>query len=176
MERANALRARLQELRQSFDAAFAREPGERSDDVLDLLAIRVGRDAYAVRLAEVAALETRCVLTPVPSEHRELLGIAGLRGVVAAVFDLAALLGASAGEPTPWILLAKGSPCAFAFAAFDGVLSVSAAELAHGEVAAGARRREVVWHDGRPLSLIDLAGLVANLERRPRLAPREDLG
>jgi hypothetical protein len=60
----------------------------------------------------------------VPSEHRELLGIAGMRGGVVAVFDLGALIGAPQPEELRWLVLAKGAPLAFAFSAFDGQLVV----------------------------------------------------
>jgi len=172
MDRAGALRARLDELRQGFDRAFAEELTGASDAGVNLLAIRVGRDAHAVRLSDVAALEVRCAVTPVPSEHPELLGIAGLRGAVVAVFDLAALIGASGGEAS-WVLLAKGAPVAFAFAGFEGVLNVRESDLARTQTARGARVRDVVWREGQPLPVIDVAGLVGDLEHRPRVAPRE---
>ena len=69
MERASALRARLEELRQSFDRAFAEELSAQREESLTLLSIRVGRDRHrhAVRLSDVAALEVRCAVTPVPA-------------------------------------------------------------------------------------------------------------
>jgi chemotaxis signal transduction protein len=177
MDRATALRERLEDLRQSFDRAFAEAREPRRDETLTLLSIRVGRDPHAVRLSDVAALELRCAVTPVPSEHPELLGIAGLRGAVVAVFDLAALIGASRGD-APWVLLAKGAPVAFAFAEFEGVWSVRAEELVRAQGARGARAQDVVLRGGQPLPVIDLAGLVGDLghARARRVAPREDGG
>jgi len=140
-----------------------------------MLSIRVGRDRHAVRLSDVAALEVRCAVTPVPSEHPELLGIAGLRGAVVAVFDLAALIGASSGD-APWLLLAKGAPVAFAFGEFEGVWSGRAEDLVRAEAGRGSRVVDVVLRQGQPVPVIDLAGLVEDLERRRRAAPREDGG
>jgi len=175
MDRAGALRARLEELRLSFDRAFAEELTPRSEQALSLLSIRVGRDPHAVRLADVAALEVRCAVTQVPSEHPELLGIAGLRGAVVAVFDLAALIGAASGE-APWLLLAKGAPVAFAFAEFDGVWSARPEDLVRAQAGRDARVQDVVLRQGQPLPVIDLVGLVGDLERRRNAAPREDGG
>ena len=173
MERESALRVRLDELRQSFDRAFAEALSPRREEALSLLSIRVGRDRHAVRLADVAALEVRCAVTPVPSEHTELLGIAGVRGAVVAVFDLAALIGAASGE-VPWLLLAKGAPVAFAFTEFEGVWSARAEDLVRAPAGRDARVADVVLREGQPVAVIDLAGLVEDLERRRLQAPRED--
>ena len=175
MQRGAALRIRLEELRQSFDRAFAEELVPRRDEALSLLSIRVGRDRHAVRLSDVAALEVRCAVTPVPSDQPELLGIAGLRGAVVAVFDLAALIGASAGE-APWLLLAKGAPVAFAFAELEGVWSAPVEDVVRAQGGRGGRVQDVVLRQGQHLPVIDLAGLVGDLERRLRAAPREDGG
>ena len=188
-----ALQERLLELRQSFDRAFS-EPQleQRADATIELLVIRVGRDPYAVRLAEIAALEADRSITSVPSDHPELLGVAGVRGVLVAVFDLAALLGApraadlSAGaqahQPARslaaaqapqsahglrWLVLAKGGPIAFAFSAFDGQLSVSRAAFASAEPSQRGRVREVARGGGLSLPVIDTPGLIRALDERP---------
>lgn len=175
MERASALRARLQELRQSFDRAFGEELSARRDDALNLLSIRVGRDRHAVRLSDVAALEVRCAVTPVPSDQPELLGIAGVRGAVVAVFDLAALIGASSDD-APWLLLAKRAPVAFAFGEFEGVWSARSEDLVRAQGGRDAGVVDVALRDGQPVPVIDLAALVEDLERRRRAAPRGDGG
>lgn len=175
MDRAAALQARLSELRRNFDRAFAETLGDEREQASGMLAIRVGRDAHAVRLSDVAAVEARCAVTPVPSQHPELLGVAGLRGNVVAVFDLGALIGAAGGEAR-WLLLAKGAPVAFAFADFEGVLNVTSRDVASAQGAQRARVRDVVWREGQPLPVIDIAGLVGDLERRPRRIKGEDGG
>jgi chemotaxis signal transduction protein len=175
MDRATALRARLEELRQSFDRAFAEELSAQREEALTLLSIRVGRDRHAIRLSDVAALEVRCAVTPVPSEHGEMLGIAGVRGAVVAVFDLAALIGASSGD-APWLLLAKDAPVAFAFGEFEGVWSARAEDLVRAQAGRDTRVADVVVRQGQPIPVIDLAGLVDDLERRQRAARREDGG
>jgi hypothetical protein len=170
----DALQTRLLELRQSFDRAFT-EPFVESDEVasIDLLAIRIGRDPFALRLTEIAALEADRTITPVPSEHRELLGIAGVRGGVVAVFDLGALIGAQQPEELRWLVLAKGAPLAFAFSAFDGQLVVRPEALV-GETRSppepnrAGRVREVAQGGGLSLPVIDLPALIAGLDQRQR--------
>lgn len=175
------LAARLLELRQSFDRSFAEPLAEDgAEATLDLLAIRVGRDPYALRLGEVAALEADRTITPVPSEHPELLGIAGVRGGVVAVFDLGALLGAPRSEGLRWLVLAKGAPLAFAFSAFDGQLAVRPEALARADASRAGRVREVVQGGELSRPLVDLPALIAALEQRPRagaaLGPDGGLG
>lgn len=175
MERESALRSRLEELRQSFDRAFAEQASNRREEALSWLSLRVGRDRHAVRLSDVAALDVRRAVTPLPSAHPELLGIAGVRGAVVAVFDLAALIGAGSGD-APWLLLAKGAPVAFAFGEFEGVWSAPVEDLVRAGAGRDARVADMVLREGQPVPVIDLAGLVEDLERRRRVAPREDGG
>lgn len=173
-----ALRARLLDLRQSFDQAFSEREVERAEATFALLAIRVGRERYALRLSDIGGLEADRTLTRVPSDHPELLGIAGVRGVVVAVFDLATLLDLPRPESPRWLVLAKGAPLAFAFSAFEGQLVVPAAAFASAEEGRAGRVRNVVRRVGfdghgsdggvESLPLIDIPALVAALDRRPR--------
>jgi chemotaxis signal transduction protein len=167
MASTEALRARLTDLRESFDRAFSEPHADGVEVTLDLLRIRVGGDPYAVRLSQLAALEADRTITQLPSDHAELLGIAGMRGGVVAVFDLAELIGVQRAEATRWLILAKGAPIAFAFSAFDGQLGVRPDAIASADQSLG-QTGQVVQIDGRALPLIDIAGLVAALERRPR--------
>jgi chemotaxis signal transduction protein len=166
MATTDALVARLSALRLGFDTGFSLPELEQMDDLLDVLMIRVGRDAYALRLAQLAALEADRMITPVPSEHGELLGVAGMRGGVVAVFDLAAVLGAPRPEATRWLVLAKAAPLAFAFSGFERQLSLRPDELARSAAAHGGA--EVVVRDGLNVPLLDLPALIARLEGRAR--------
>ena len=175
----DALRTRLIDLRESFDRSFSEPELERAAATLALLSIRVGRERYAVRLSDIGAIEADRTITPVPSEHSDLLGIAGVRGAVVAVFDLATLLDLPRSEGPRWLVLAKGAPLAFAFGAFEGQFVVSAAAVASAEAGRAGRVRDVVRRaasdgaasdaDTQSLPLIDIPALVAVLERRPRL-------
>jgi chemotaxis signal transduction protein len=116
----NTLERRAAELRQEFDRAFSK--ARRSDEQRyeDLLAIRVGGDAYAVRLSEVAGVSAERKLTPLPSAVPALLGLVSFRAAIVPVYDLGALLGHSARENGRWLFVAKQAPIAFAFGALDG--------------------------------------------------------
>jgi len=168
-----SLSARLCDLRASFDATFREPEREQAEARLDLLLIRVGRERFALRFSEIAALEADRTITGVPSEHSELLGIAGVRGVLVLVFDLATLIELPRPDGTRWLVLAKSAPLAFAFNGFDGQRSVRPDALASTEPGGAGRFRAVVQlDDGQDkrvsLPVIDIPALVALVSRRPR--------
>ena len=88
-------------------------------------------------------------IVAVPSANAQLLGIVGLRGVMAPVYDLAALLGYPRAANPRWMVLARMSqPVGFAFETFESHLQVPETSLANEEGgvnagAAGPRRRHV---------------------------------
>jgi purine-binding chemotaxis protein CheW len=120
---------RAAELRRAFDSAFA-EPVRRDTAAKeDLLAIRAGQQAYAMRLSEIAGLHAGKRITRVPGGHAALCGIAGFRGALLPVYDLQALLGHSSAETPRWLVIAQGAPVALAFGAFQGHLRASTDEI-----------------------------------------------
>jgi len=129
---------RAAELRAAFDRAFAAP--WRADVAArhDLIAIGIGNQACALRLADIAGLFADKKITPVPGGRRALLGIAGFRGALLPVFSLHTLLGL-AGAPAPrWLVVAAAAPVALAFEAFDGHLRAAADAImprqAHGSM------------------------------------------
>jgi chemotaxis signal transduction protein len=166
MASTDALLARLSALRIGFDSGFTLPLLEQTQELLDVLMIRVGSSPYALRLAELAALEADRTITPVPSDQSELLGVAGVRGAVVAVFDLGSVLGGPRPEATRWLVLAKSAPLAFAFSAFERQLSLRPDELASSAPDHGGS--QVVTRDGINVPLLDLPALVARLQGRTR--------
>lgn len=117
---------RAAELRRVFDRSFAEAPGSAVIDYENLVAIRVTDDPYAIRVAEIAGVFAGKRFTPLPGSLPELLGIAGFRGAIVPVYDLAMVLGHSrsrAGAPR-WLVLAAQLPVGLAFDRFDGHLRV----------------------------------------------------
>jgi chemotaxis signal transduction protein len=117
---------RVQALRDAFDSTFSLAPPTAGDPPEDLLAIGVGQAPYALRLSEITGLYASKPVTRLPGTSPELLGIAGFRGAIVAVYDLRVLLGAAATEPSRWLVLASpDSTVGFAFDRFEGHLRVS---------------------------------------------------
>src|SRR5262249_32526773 len=80
-------------LRLAFATAFAEPIGTRADTDVEVLSIVVGATRYGVHLSEVLAVVADKPVTAIPSPSRALLGLAGFRGSIVSVFDMAALLG-----------------------------------------------------------------------------------
>ncbi|WP_426503883.1 chemotaxis protein CheW [Dactylosporangium sp. McL0621] len=158
------LERRLTELRAEFDRSFADPPRNAVAGHDDLLAIRAGGVRYALRLTQAAGLFPDRPVTRLPGPLGALLGVAGFRGAIVPVYDLAAVLGTGGtpsarpdGEDGPrWLVLAAGLPAvALAFAGLDGHLRVPSDELveeADGHGPHGCLRGIVPLPDGaRPI-------------------------
>jgi purine-binding chemotaxis protein CheW len=115
---------RAAEMRRDFDRAFAAPV--RFDQVLqdNFLAIKVGGQPCAIRLSEIAGLHVDKKITPVPGGNAALRGIAGFRGVIVPVYDLAAVLGFPGASSTRWMVIAKATSAALAFESFERQLRV----------------------------------------------------
>lgn len=163
---------RLADLREAFDVSFAAPPAPRHDDLVDLLAVTAGHDRLAVPLAAMAGLVTDRVVTPLPGSPPELIGVAGLRGHLVPVYDLATLLGrtpAAERSAPRWLLLAAGSPV-FAVAAdrVDGHLRVPPDAIAEPDsaTASASATGAVVHVGGVPRPVVDMPAIRATVAMR----------
>jgi chemotaxis signal transduction protein len=152
---------RLAELRQAFDASFALPPAPPRDDTVDLLAVTVGADRVAIPLTTMSGLVADRVVTPLPGSPPDLLGVAGLRGHLVPVYDLARVSGRAwqpvVSAPRRWLILAGGSP-AFAVAVdrVDGHLRVARDAIAAPAGATAGDTGSVVRTVDGPLPVIDM--------------------
>jgi chemotaxis signal transduction protein len=156
-------------LRRLFDASFAAPVQPRAERATHLLAIRVGGDPYALRLSEIAGLQPDLKVIPIPTPAVQLLGIAALRGMMAPIYDLAALLGYSRAPNPRWIVFARApQPVGLAFEVFESHLQVSDDSLAGGEAEdPGSRRshaQQTVRAAGVVRPLIHMASVMATLK------------
>ena len=120
-------------LRRLFDESFAAPAASMTQRLEDLLAIRVGTDPYALRLSEIAGLHVGVRIVPVPSPAVQLLGIVGIRGMMAPIYDLAALLRYPPAANPRWFVFARApQPVGLAFETFESHQQVSQSSLANG--------------------------------------------
>lgn len=122
---------RAAELRAAFDRAFATSAHDQTAQLhVDVLLIRVADQGYALSLAEVQAVHADRKLVPVPGPAPELLGLVGLRGTVAPIYDLRTLLGHPAGPLPRWLALARWrSAIGVAFDALEAHLRVPVGDI-----------------------------------------------
>ncbi|MBI3529213.1 MAG: chemotaxis protein CheW [Betaproteobacteria bacterium] len=122
----NSIAVTVATLRREFDSSFAQPPATDIALRENFLAVRIGGDAYAIRVAEIGGLYADRHVVPLPTPMPELLGLAGFRGQIAPVYDLAALLGYAPRTSPRWLVLVRRrETVALAFDAFEGQLMVS---------------------------------------------------
>lgn len=128
--------AKAVELRSVFDRERAAPSSSRTEvQTESLLAIRVSRDAYAIRVSEISGLATDRKIVAFPSPISELLGVAGIRGTLVPVYSLAGLLGygAVAGQVRWLVLCGTEEPFALAFTDFEGYVRIPQEQLYSAE-------------------------------------------
>jgi chemotaxis signal transduction protein len=125
-------------LRSAFDRSFAEARTAEAEPPDHLLAIRVGGDPYAIRALDIASVHADRKVVPVPSHVAHLIGLVGLRSVIAPVYDLRTLLGYPGGPPPRWLLMLRTSdPIGLAFDRFDAHLRVDPRDIS-GDAVLGA--------------------------------------
>jgi purine-binding chemotaxis protein CheW len=157
-------------LRQAFDLSFALPPPPASQEVEDLLAIRVAGDPYAIRLCDIAGMVTGCKVVAVPAAAIDLLGLAGIRGDIVPVFGLASILGYSQPLESPrWMILCGADESiALAFSDFEGYLRLPKSCLYADENLRATSQyvTEAASADAALRSVISIPLILANIRNR----------
>lgn len=159
----------MAELRRAFDETFALPAVRPAEDCEPMIAIRVAGQALALRALEIAALVKRNRILPVPSCVPELLGLAGGRGVLVAVYDLAPFVGLSrcAGEPQ-WLAIAKGEPqLALAFDEIEGLVEVGRTSVYADSAAPSPRHvRQLAQIGPGTRAVVDITAIMATIRAK----------
>lgn len=156
------------ELGREFDLSFSRAAELERPAEEKLLVLGLGSRRFAVRSRDVRAIVRTPRIARVPSPLPALLGIAGVRGEILAVFDLAKLLGVGDDEQgLRWSLLAGDAErAALAFPHFERFERVPSAAVARAD--AGELRvafvEEVVRLNGEVLPIVGVERLLAGLQ------------
>jgi chemotaxis signal transduction protein len=157
------------ELRREFDGTFAAPPPE-PQPTEDLLGVRVAGEPYALRVSEIDGVESCPKLVPLPTRVPELLGLAGIRGGLVAVYGLGPLLGpAAATEPVRWLILCGGGErVGLGLTHLEGWLRVARSALSApvGASASGERACQVVRVGGAPRPVISIPSVLETLRAR----------
>jgi chemotaxis signal transduction protein len=154
--------------RRAFDQAFAVAPATTVEMFEDLLAVRIAGDPYALRVREITGLLASRKIVPLPSRRPELLGLAGNRGSLVAVYSLALLLGYGAeSKPPSWLVLAGSSETiGLGFEEFEGFVRVRSGDMHAAHPAEGTRphAREVVRVEKQSRRVVDIPSTLGTLE------------
>jgi chemotaxis signal transduction protein len=159
--------SRALELRAEFDRSFAQAPRPVQVSLQDFLAIQVGSDPYAIRLADIAGLFADRRITRLATSEAAFLGIAGVRSAVVPVYDLGAFLGYPPGPAWRWLVLAGGASVALAFNSFQGHLRMPPQALAAQLAQHGHSRdfvQEVLHVAGTVRPIVQISQILGAIE------------
>jgi hypothetical protein len=154
-------------MRAEFDRGFAQPRRVERPDTDRLLALRVGGDPYALRMEEIASVAVDRRIVPLPGPLPEFAGIAGLRGAIVPVYDLARLLGYPGDGRARWLAVLSAAPVAVAFAAFDGYIVRAGGSITFEAAGGDSRHLRLVARAAdfvRPV--ISLASVVEAIRQR----------
>jgi purine-binding chemotaxis protein CheW len=167
---------RADALRRAFVRSFVEVQHFDAAATADFISLRVGGDAYLARLPEIAGLYVDRKVTGVPSRIPELRGVAGFRGAILPVYDLAALLGYPLAASPRWMLIAAAAPVALAFELYEGHARFAREMVSDGDAAVASRHvRQVVRSAGAVRALVDLASIAAAIRARiPAASPKQE--
>jgi chemotaxis signal transduction protein len=134
------------QLRQDFDRTFAMPPALASQEVEDLIMIRVAGDPYAIRLLDITEIVNERKVVSVHAVTPDLLGLAGIHGGMVPVFSLSSILGYGTDPISPrWMILCgTEEPISLAFSDFEGYLRLPASAL-HVDENVSATREHVKY-------------------------------
>jgi chemotaxis signal transduction protein len=156
----------LHDLRTEFDNAFARANVSQAAACQQYLGIQVGTSGYAVRVLDIGGLFADRPITRLPNADATFLGIAGLRGAVIPVYDLASLLGHPRSNTPRWLILVRGA-LALAFDAFDTHLNLPATAVVPArQPRPGGFVREALQADGAMRAIVDVNTVFNSIEQR----------
>jgi purine-binding chemotaxis protein CheW len=156
-------------LRDAFDLSFSRAPVARATASENLLTIRIGADRYALQLSSISGLFSGKSISWVPSPVPELLGIAGFRGTVQPVYDLAMLLGHPKAASPRWIVIAAAQAIGLAFDGFEGFVSAAPESVvSRGGADAETAQLHVnaFLESGGTYPIVDVASVIARIARK----------
>lgn len=171
------LQASAAELKRAFDRGFAEAYRPPADSQEDLLAIALGADPLALRLSEIAGLQTGRMVTPLPGSVPALLGLAAVSGALLPVYDLGTLLGYPTTTTPRWFVVVAALPVVLSLDRFDGHLrvprhTITEATMANADIPGRRAVREVVHADGQDRPIVHLPSVLDAIAVRVPRATR----
>lgn len=152
-------------LRRMFDHGFSLPIAADPDVHVDLLAVRIGGDPYAVRLSEILGVFADRPIVAAPSSAPSFLGLAGVRGSIVPVFDLATLLGYTRSSAPRWLVLV--AQIGFAFEALEGHVRATESAIAR-EQSQKKLTNEVIVVGGQSRPVVQVGAFIETVIKKER--------
>lgn len=169
----NGSALKLEKLKRSFDQGFQEAGVERDQTLVHLLTIRIATEKFALPVAELAGLARASIVVRLPAAIPGLLGLAGVKGRMVAVYSLAKLVGCEGVGPDQecWSVLCRPyDRIALAFAATDGTLMVPRSTLNPVGPGAPSHVTDTVGSGSSPHWLLSIESLVEAIASQTRVA------
>jgi len=162
---------RAEDMRHIFDRGFAEVRHVDARDTCDCLSVEIAGDPYMLRLSQIVGFVANKKVTRLPGGMPELNGIAGFRGVVMPIYDLAALLDYPPTRSTRWTVIAADEPVGLGFDGFNGHFRFATDEIVPREGADEADPLGHVVRSGRlALPVVSIPSIVARIRQRAAVA------
>jgi chemotaxis signal transduction protein len=155
--------SRAEELKREFDRSFAVSVEVAPQESVDFVGLRIAGVMYAMRTSDISGLHADTVTTPLPSPVPQLIGLAGFRGGLMPVYDLAALLGFAPG-PGRWMAVDGSRSVALRFSEFVDHFRVEASAIV-AQPSSGTRHVHQIVRRGQSASpIIDIPSLIESMK------------
>ncbi|HEX3409495.1 MAG TPA: chemotaxis protein CheW [Candidatus Binataceae bacterium] len=165
-----------EDLRSAFDRSFEAAPVERDHELVHLLVVRIGAARFALKVNDLAGLARAEKVVPIPSKDPTLLGLAGLKGRIVAVYSLAALIGNAelVKVAERWLVMCRSEDrLALSFTAAEGTVMVPTSELCPVAPGAPAFAVAALGTGAVQMWLLNVGAMVAAIVARTA-APASD--
>lgn len=134
-----------------------------------VLRLRIGAREVAIALGAVEEILRMVELSAVPGAGKAVRGAMNLRGEIVVVLDIAPFVGQPgvAGDPSHYIVIARGKGGRYGFLADDTIAVSDVLDTQRREIGAwsstDAAVRELVHVDGRLVPLLDPEAMLAHV-------------
>lgn len=148
-------------MRREFDQFFVAPDPLAAAATDDFVAVRVGGQPFALRVSELAWVETRRKIVALPGSRSELLGLVSTRGKFVPVFSLELMLGlpATLGAKS-WVAICAGEQqFGLAFEALEGYFRVPRADVLGARGANEDRKEQAVRVAGEVRPVVSVASI-----------------
>ena len=155
----------VEHLRSDFDKAFLQKRKSVSEEQITLLLIGANGHQLALRTADISGVMRCPSIVALPSEKPGLRGLVGVRGVLAVVYDIAALVNGNVHRETAdgWIVLCSADrSVALRFDDLIGYIRIADADL-YRTPAGVDRAQNFVRFQDASFSVLDLSRLLVTL-------------
>jgi chemotaxis signal transduction protein len=168
---------KFDDLKRAFDLTFQQPLVKRGHELVHLLIVRIGTARFALKVADLAGLARAQTVVPLPGADAGLLGVAGLKGRMVAVYSLAAMIGCPelSTEQNRWMVLCRcEKEIALAFTAVTGTMMVPRAELSPVSPGAPPHATDAAGSGSSQLWLLNVSSIAENIVRKTGAAASGD--